>query len=161
MKPWWMAVGSSRHTRRSRAKQSGSSPRQIVQPRRFFYPRSIRSGEASSPTPQDTPQELRWIPYPPAFSPHPGCCPFMKLCTKPVRSENKTPAGFRMVYANDICRRVSRQIAGALKSGSIPWRKDWVGDRNSGMPCNLDGTSYREMNALLLQMAAAEFGYRS
>jgi antirestriction protein ArdC len=91
----------------------------------------------------------------------PGCCPSMKLCTKPVRSENKTPAGFPMAHDNDICRRVSRQIADALKSGSIPWRKDWVGDRNSGMPCNLGGTPYIGMNALLLQMAAAESGYRS
>lgn len=66
-----------------------------------------------------------------------------------------------MILHNEISRRVTGRITDALESGAIPWRMAWVADRNAGVPCNLTGTTYRGVNAILLQMAASEFGFRS
>jgi antirestriction protein ArdC len=87
----------------------------------------------------------------------------MKLCTKrPGEIGRRSPSpGLLMLLHNEISRQVTRRIADALAPGAIPWRKDWVAHRNSGIPCDIDGTSCRGINAILLQMAASEFGFRS
>jgi len=62
---------------------------------------------------------------------------------------------------NALSRIVTRRITDALEEGVISWWKEWMADPNAGIACNLAGIPYQGINAILLQMAASEFGYRS
>jgi antirestriction protein ArdC len=62
----------------------------------------------------------------------------------------------------EIRRRVTAEIVAALERGAAPWRKPWAGPGTAGPPANAaSGSPYSGVNVLLLQLAAAEQGFRS
>ncbi|WP_227272032.1 ArdC family protein [Roseobacter weihaiensis] len=60
----------------------------------------------------------------------------------------------------DAYAAITRSIIAALESGSLPWRKRWIGNGQS-MPKRVCGTAYRGINVLALWAAAEENGYSS
>lgn len=63
---------------------------------------------------------------------------------------------------SEIRERVTGQIVEALRAGTPPWRKPWSDLENVGPSANaVSRRPYRGINPLLLELAAAEHGYRS
>ena len=62
----------------------------------------------------------------------------------------------------DHYQAVTDRIMAALKAGTAPWRRPWVGGRGAarpGMPCNAaSGRAYRGINAVLLAMTQFAHG---
>lgn len=51
-------------------------------------------------------------------------------------------------------QRITDQIAEAMRKGQPPWRQPWLGDQNSGHPCNfMSKRRYNGINVMLLMMS--------
>jgi antirestriction protein ArdC len=59
-------------------------------------------------------------------------------------------------------QRITDQIAEAMRKGQPPWRQPWLGDPNSGHPCNfLSKRRYNGINVMLLMMSQMQHGLSS
>ena len=62
----------------------------------------------------------------------------------------------------EIQRQITDRILDGLKSGTIPWRKPWRADENSGSPADvISRRPYSGVNPILLDLVAMSRGYMS
>jgi antirestriction protein ArdC len=62
----------------------------------------------------------------------------------------------------EIQQQITNRILEGLKSGTIPWRKTWRPDKNSGAPANvISKRPYSGVNPILLDLVAISRGYTS
>lgn len=67
-----------------------------------------------------------------------------------------------MPTQSDIQKQITARILEGLKSGTIPWRKPWRADKNSGAPANaISRRPYSGINLILLDLVAMSRGYSS
>ena len=65
-----------------------------------------------------------------------------------------------MPSQNEIQSEITVRILEGLKSGTIPWRKPWRSDPNSGSPANvISKRLYSGINPILLDLVAMSRGY--
>lgn len=63
---------------------------------------------------------------------------------------------------DQVREQITRQLIEALQESQVPWRQPWTPDVTSAMPSNVaTKLPYRDINPILLRMAAAKHGYQS
>jgi antirestriction protein ArdC len=66
-----------------------------------------------------------------------------------------------MPSQNEIQAEITARIIEGLKQGTIPWRKPWRNDLNSGSPANVVSKRlYSSINPLLLDLVSMTRGYQ-
>ncbi|WP_164102246.1 ArdC family protein [Candidatus Laterigemmans baculatus] len=67
-----------------------------------------------------------------------------------------------MKSQNEIREEITQQIVDALEDGTLPWRRNWICDANSGIPASLStSVPYRGINQILLLLAGMKRDFQS
>jgi len=67
-----------------------------------------------------------------------------------------------MPSQTELRKQITAKIITALEGNILPWRKPWVSAGNTGRPSNVaTKRAYSGINPLLLELHAAEQGFRS